>query len=357
LSESDPPGWAPGGTRPRDDSRAAPLAAILGCAGPHLTDEERALFSANDPLGFILFRRNVDTPAQVAALVAEMRALVGRPDAPVLIDQEGGRVCRLSPPHWRAAPPQGVFEPLYQHDPTLAREAVRLNVRLIAAELVALGIDVDCLPLLDVPVADGHDIIGDRAYGPDPATVADLGRVCADALAESGVLPVIKHLPGHGRARADSHHALPVVDTPRATLEATDFAPFRALADAPLGMTAHVVYTAIDPDLPATLSPAVIGEVIREHIGFDGLLLTDDLSMKALNGDFAARARHSLDAGCDIVLHCNGDLTEMRAVLEGCRPMDAAALARWERARAARRSPAPFDATTAENRLREILPA
>lgn len=313
--------------------------------------------SAANPLGFILFRRNVDSPGQVADLVAELRALVGRPDAPVLIDQEGGRVRRLHPPHWRTAPPQGVFVSLYRRNPSLAREAVRLNTRLIAAELTALGIDVDCLPLLDVPSADGHDVIGDRAFGPDPATVADLGRVCADALVQGGVLPVIKHLPGHGRARADSHECLPVVDTPRAELEATDFAPFRALADAPLGMTAHVVYTAIDPARPATLSPTVIHDVIRGHIGFDGLLLTDDISMKALNGDFTRRTRLSLDAGCDVVLHCNGDLAEMRAVVDGCRPMDTAALARWARCRAALRPPLPFDTRAATERLREVMPA
>ncbi|MBB4265824.1 beta-N-acetylhexosaminidase [Roseospira visakhapatnamensis] len=335
----------------------APLAAILGCAGARPTAEERALFSAANPLGFILFRRNVDTPTQVADLVAELRALVGRADAPVLIDQEGGRVCRLAPPHWRAVPPQGVVASLYSRDPALAREAVRLNTRLIAADLVALGIDVNCLPLLDVPSADGHAVIGDRAFGTDPATVADLGHVCAEALLEAGVLPVVKHLPGHGRARADSHEELPVVTTPRADLERTDFAPFRALADAPLGMTAHVVYTAIDADRPATLSPTVITEIIRGHIGFDGLLLTDDISMKALNGDFTRRAGLSLDAGCDVVLHCNGDLAEMRAVVAGCRPMDAAALARLDRCHAARRRPAPFDADTAVTRLRELMPA
>jgi len=334
-----------------------PLAAILGCAGLQLTAEERALFAAANPFGFILFRRNVDSPDQVAALVADLRAVVGRPDAPVLIDQEGGRVRRLQPPHWPDRPPQGVFLPVFKRDPALGREAVYLNARLIAADLVALGIDVDCLPLLDVPSDDAHDIIGDRAFGTDPETVADLGRVCVEGLLDGNVLPVVKHLPGHGRAQADSHQSLPVVKAARADLEAVDFVPFRALADAPIGMTAHVVYTAYDADYAATLSPTVIQEVIRGHIGFDGLLLTDDLSMKALNGDFAERARRSLDAGCDIVLHCNGDLAEMAAVVEGCRPMDAKAMARWARARAARKPPAAFDATAAMARLREIIPA
>ncbi|MBB4287056.1 beta-N-acetylhexosaminidase [Roseospira goensis] len=335
----------------------APLAAILGCSGPRLTRDERALFADARPLGFILFRRNIKSPAQVADLVAEMRAVAGRPDACVLIDQEGGRVRRLGPPHWRAAPPQGVFVPVYDRDPAAGREAVWLNARLIAHELAALGIDVDCMPLLDVADPEGHDIIGDRAYGSDPAVVADLGRVCADALLAGGVLPVIKHLPGHGRARADSHVRLPVVDTGRDRLDAVDFAPFRALADAALGMTAHVVYSAIDPTVPATLSSVVVRDIIRTHMGFDGLLLTDDLSMKALNGAYAERARRALDAGCDVVLHCNGKLSEMRAVVAGCRPLDAAGQARLARARAALHPPAPFDPDAARARLKDLIEA
>jgi beta-N-acetylhexosaminidase len=333
----------------------APLAAVLGCAGPRPTREERALFADVRPLGFILFRRNIETPAQVADLVADLRDCAGRPDAFVLIDQEGGRVRRLGPPHWRAAPPQGVFAPLYARNPEAGRRAVWLNARLIAHELAALGIDVDCLPLLDVRDPDGHDVIGDRAYGETPDAVADLGRVCCDALLEGGVLPVIKHLPGHGRACADSHESLPVVTAGRADLEAVDFAPFRALADAALGMTAHVVYTAIDPDRAATVSPVVVGGIIRTHIRFDGLLLTDDISMKALEGDFAARARDSLDAGCDVVLHCNGDLAEMKAVVAGCRPLDAAGKARVARARAALRPAAPFDPAAALAELEALL--
>ncbi|SDD66501.1 beta-N-acetylhexosaminidase [Rhodospira trueperi] len=335
----------------------APLAAILGCAGPRLSEAERALFRAARPVGFILFGRNVETPDQVAGLVAELRDLAGRPDTLVLIDQEGGRVRRLGPPHWRAAPPQGVFATLHRSDRAAAREAVRLNARLIAHDLARLGINVDCLPLLDVADPMGHDVIGDRAFGADPSVVGDLGRVCADALLEGGVLPVIKHLPGHGRARVDSHEALPVVDAGRDLLEAVDFAPFRALSDAALGMTAHVVYTAIDPERPATVSPAVVRDVIRSHIGFDGLLMSDDISMKALNDDFATRTARSLEAGCDVVLHCNGDLAEMRAVVDGCRALDAAGRVRLARAQAALRPPAPFDADVALTRLEEVMRA
>jgi len=331
------------------------LAVVLGCEGLRLSREERALFADVRPLGFILFRRNVESPAQVADLVAELRACAGRPDALVMIDQEGGRVCRLEPPHWRAAPPQGVFGALYARDPDRAREAVWLNARLIAHDLAALGVDVNCLPLLDVLDPAGHDIIGDRAYGNDPMVVAELGRVCADALLEGRVLPVIKHLPGHGRARADSHEHLPVVHAERAALEAVDFAAFKGLADAPLGMTAHVVYSAIDSDRAATLSPIVVNETIRTHIGFDGLLLTDDISMKALDGDFAVRARQSLEAGCDVVLHCNGDWDEMRATVAGCRALDAAGQARHARALAALRPPAPFDPGVALARLEDLL--
>ena len=334
----------------------APLAAILGCAGPHLTDAERALFAAVRPLGFILFRRNVQTPDQVRALVEDLRAVAGHPDCLVLIDQEGGRVRRLGPPHWPEAPPQGVFVPLYRGDPATGREAVRLNARLIAHDLHALRIDVDCLPLLDVPDPDGHDIIGDRAFGDRPEEVADLGRACTEGLLAGGVLPVIKHLPGHGRARADSHESLPVVEADRADLERIDFAPFRAHADAALGMTAHVVYHAFDPTRPATLSPVVIRETIRGLIGFDGLLMTDDVSMKALDGDYATRARDSLDAGCDVVLHCNGDMAEMKAVVEGCRPLDDAGRRRLDRARAQLRAPDPsFDPAAARARLAELL--
>lgn len=301
----------------------APLAAIFGLQGHRLSAEEKAFFADADPYGFILFARNVDTPDQVRALVDELRACVGRA-APVLIDQEGGRVRRLRPPHWRDAPSMAPFVALYERDPQAAAEAVRLNARLLAAELVALGIDVDCYPLADVPVKGAHDIIGDRAFGYDPAVVSHLAAIACAGLLDGGVMPVVKHIPGHGRAAADSHLDLPVVDASLDELRATDFVPFKALKDAPYGMTAHIVYTAVDAERPATTSPAVINGIVRGELGFEGLLMTDDLSMKALTGRFQDRAADSLAAGCDLVLHCKGAMDEMTAVAEGCRPLDTA---------------------------------
>jgi beta-N-acetylhexosaminidase len=298
-------------------------ALILGSAGPRLTPDERRFFRDADPLGFILFARNVEAPGQVRALIAEMRDTVGRADAPVLIDQEGGRVQRLKPPHWRAAPAGAAFARLFDKNPDAAREAAYLNALLIGRELAALGITVDCAPVLDVPQPDAHDIIGDRALGVDPASVADLGRCVCRGLLAAGVAPVIKHLPGHGRARADSHEELPAVEAPLDTLEVVDFPPFRELADAPWAMTAHVVYTAIDGTEPASTSAKVIDRVIRGSFGFDGVLVSDDLGMKALSGGFETRARRVLAAGCDIALHCSGDLAEMIAVVSGSRPMSA----------------------------------
>jgi len=311
-------------------------AAILGCAGLVLTAEEQALFRDRRPWGFILFKRNIDTPGQVRALVDSLRACVERPDAPILIDQEGGRVQRLGPPHWRRYPPGAAYGAL---PADLQQGLTRLGARLIAHDLAALGINADCVPVLDVPSPDGHEIIGDRADGDTSQQVARLGRAAAEGLIAGGVLPVIKHIPGHGRARADSHLSLPVVEASLAELTARDFAPFRALSDMPLAMTAHVVYAAIDPDQPATTSAKAIDAVIRGAIGFDGLLMSDDLSMKALSGDFTDRARASLAAGCDVVLHCNGDMTEMLGVLAGTGALAgraearaAAALARLPRA-------------------------
>jgi len=320
---------------------------ILGCSGLTLGACERRLFAEVNPYGFILFGRNVDTPEQVRALVAEMRDSVGRADAPVLIDQEGGRVQRLRPPYWRKAPPGAPFARLAALDPLAARQALRLNFRLIGQELAALGIDVDCAPVLDVPVDGAHDVIGDRAYGVEPGQVATLAREAIEGLLDQGVLPVIKHIPGHGRATVDSHLALPVVETSAEQLEAWDFAPFRALADAPWAMTAHVVYTAFDRAHPATTSPTVIGEVIRGRLGFDGVLVSDDLSMKALGGRFEDRANASLDAGCDLLLHCNGDMDEMAALARVARPLAPSALARLARAEARRRRPEPFDTEAA----------
>jgi beta-N-acetylhexosaminidase len=326
-------------------------AAILGCQGPTLSAEEAAFFREARPWGFILFGRNVQSPDQVRALTDALRATVDRADAPVLIDQEGGRVQRLGPPHWRRYPPGRAYGDLPANDPLLRREITRLGARLLAHDLAALGINVDCLPVLDVPQPGAHDVIGDRAYGTTPEAVASLGRAACEGLIAGGVLPVIKHMPGHGRAMADSHLDLPVVDAAYDDLDARDFAPFRVLSDMPMAMTAHVVFTRIDPKRPATTSRKVMTQVVRGAIGFDGLVMTDDLSMKALRGDLAERARASLAAGCDMVLHCNGSPEEMKAVLAGTRPLAGRAA---QRARAAlgrlAKVPEPFDA--AEGRAR-----
>ena len=292
-------------------------AAILGCAGTTLTAEEVAFFRSEKPWGFILFKRNIADPNQVRALTAALRETVGRADAPILIDQEGGRVARLGAPHWKTYPPGRAYGALVANDPLVAREITRLGARLIAHDLLSLGINVDCVPVLDVPDPQGHEIIGDRAYGDTPEQVATLGRAAAEGLLAGGVLPIIKHIPGHGRAMADSHLELPVVKAKLAELEARDFAPFRVLSDMPMAMTAHVVYTAIDRGRPATTSRKAIKKIIRESLGFDGLLMSDDLSMKALSGDFRQRAKDSLSAGCDVVMHCNGDMAEMKAVMSG----------------------------------------
>lgn len=327
-------------------------ACILGCAGTALTAEERAFFRDVRPWGFILFRRNIESPDQVRALTGEMRELLDRPDAPILIDQEGGRVARLQPPHWRKYPPGRAYGTLGGNDPLVRREVARLGARLMAHDLRELGINVDCVPVLDVPEPGAHDIIGDRAYGETPAEVAFLGRAAAEGLIAGGVLPVIKHIPGHGRARSDSHEALPVVEVSYEDLDGRDFEPFRVLSDMPLGMTAHVVYTAIDKRRPGTLSRKVIGQVIRKAIGFDGLLMTDDLSMKALSGDFRGRARDALKAGCDVVLHCNGDMAEMRGVAEGVGALTGQSRRRADAALARlSRSPEPLDIAEAHARL------
>lgn len=290
-------------------------AAIYGCSGHRLKDAERAFFAEARPWGFILFRRNIDSPEQVRSLTADLRDSIGDADAPILIDQEGGRVQRMGPPHWPRYPPGEAYLKA-THDPLTARDLVRLGARLMAHDLKAVGINIDCAPVLDVPVPGAHDIIGDRAYAHDPAIVAQLGRAAAEGLLAGGVLPVIKHMPGHGRAFADSHKALPVVHADLATLDGWDFAPFKALSDMPLAMTAHVVFAAIDPEGPATTSKKAV-KLMRGHLGFGGLIMTDDLSMKALSGALRDRAEKSLKAGCDVVLHCNGDLKEMRQVAEG----------------------------------------
>src|SRR5260221_8666174 len=285
-----------------------PRAMILGCAGAALAPEERDFFRAVDPLGFILFQRNCLDPAQVRGLVDALRASVGRADAPVLIDQEGGRVARLRPPHWRTYPSAARIAALGDAAADTARDVAGL----IADDLSRLGITVDCLRVLALPMPGADAIIGDRAYGTAPERVAALGRAVCEGLLAGGILPVVKHIPGHGRATVDSHLACPVVAAARDELTAHDFAPFRALNDMNWAMTAHIVYTAIDAVRPATLSPVVIAEVIRGAIGFDGVLVSDDLSMQALGGGLGERASGALAAGCDVVLHCNGRLDEMR---------------------------------------------
>ena len=317
-------------------------ALILGCAGTTLSGEERAFFKEAQPWGLILFKRNVADHAQLKRLIGEFRETVGRNDAPVLIDQEGGRVQRLGPPLWPAYPSAASFARI--GDPLLRRAAIRLGARLIAYELRALGITVDCLPVLDVPVPGADAVISDRAYGTKPEEVAIGGRAAAEGLIAGGVLPVIKHIPGHGRATADSHLALPRVSAQREVLATHDFAPFRALSDMPLAMTAHVVFTAIDERHPATLSRRLFDEVIRGDIGYEGLVMTDDLSMKALSGSFAERARRAYAAGCDVVLHCNGVREEMEAVACAAKPLSGKSKQRAEAALARiRHAPEPFD--------------
>ena len=314
--------------------RAAPRPVIFGCAGLTLSPDDRAFFREADPLGFILFGRNVADPAQVRALVTDLRRSVGRVDAPVLIDQEGGRVARLRPPHWRAAPPAGRIGALAATQGLdAACEAVRLNSRLMAAELADLGIDVDCAPVADVPISGAHDVIGDRAFADDPVLVGKLAHAAAIGLLEGGVIPIVKHIPGHGRARADSHAELPVVDTAEGLLARTDFVPFHTLAHLPWAMTAHVLYSAIDPERPATTSPRVITDIIRGAIGFDGVLVSDDISMKALRGALPDLATAILQAGCDLVLHCTGDLAEMRSIAPALSPLPEATAQRLRRGR------------------------
>ena len=329
-------------------------AAIYGCAGLGLTEAEKTFFAGTRPWGFILFRRNIDSPDQVRALVEALRASIDNPDAPVLIDQEGGRVQRLGPPHWPKYPPGAAYL-LAVNDPMTARELVRLGARLMAHDLRALGITVNCAPVLDVPVPGAHDIVGDRAWASDPATVARLGRAAAEGLLAGGVLPVIKHIPGHGRAFADSHHDLPVVHAGFETLDAWDFAPFKALSDMPMAKTAHVVYDAIDPKRPATTSKKAL-RTIRDHLGFSGLILTDDLSMKALSGTFRERAEASLKAGCDVVLHCNGDLAQMRQVADGVGKLKGRAKQRAVAALARIvHTPEPLDPVEARLRFNALL--
>jgi beta-N-acetylhexosaminidase len=330
-------------------------AFITGVSGPALTAEERDFLQSQLPWGFILFKRNIETPSQIATLIRELRDSIGQPEAPVLIDQEGGRVQRLGPPHWPVYPPGAAFGVLYDLDPMLGLSAARLGARLIAADLADLGVTVDCLPLADVPVAGANAVIGNRAYGTEPKKVAAIGRAVTEGLEQGGVLPVLKHIPGHGRATADTHFRLPEVDTPKTELERTDFAAFQPLADLPMAMTAHVVFSALDPAHPATTSATIIEQVIRGVIGFQGLLMSDDVSMNALSGSIAERTRAIFAAGCDMVLHCNGKLDEMREVAAETPELAGLALDRARRALASRKAPQAFDRIKARAELDVLL--
>ncbi|UAK24822.1 beta-N-acetylhexosaminidase [Sphingomonas nostoxanthinifaciens] len=322
---------------------------ILGLAGLALSADERAFFRAADPAGYILFRRNVVDRAQLRALTDDLRALAGRDDLPILIDQEGGRVARMQPPEWPAFPPGTVFDAAYERAPMTAIQAMRANAQALAVMLREVGITVDCLPLLDVRQPGAHDIIGDRALGAEPLRVAALGRATIEGLRAGGVVGVVKHVPGHGRAMADSHVELPLVDAPDDVLQ-TDLAPFRALAGAPMAMTAHVVYTAWDRDACASLSPTIIRDIVRGRIGFDGFLMSDDLGMHALQGDFGARAAGVIAAGCDVGLHCSGDIAEMEACVAAVEAIAPRAQERLEAAMATiagATDDAPFEALVA----------
>jgi beta-N-acetylhexosaminidase len=329
-------------------------AFISGLSGLAIGEDEAAFFREAAPWGLILFKRNIESPAQVKALTSHFRDIVGW-EAPVLVDQEGGRVQRLGPPHWPVYPPGAAYAALYRIDRARGIEAAQLGGRLIAEDLVAVGIDVDCIPVADVPVAGADRVIGDRAFGDNPQQVAALAGAQADGALSAGVLPVVKHLPGHGRATADSHLDLPTVDTDRAALEATDFAAFKPLSRLPLGMTAHVVFSAIDSVQPATTSAIMIRDVIRGWIGFEGLLMSDDVSMGALSGSLAERSRAAIAAGCDLVLHCNGKLDEMREVAAEAPLLAGAAAARAERALALRRQRSEVDIAAARARFVELM--
>ena len=306
---------------------------IFGLSGPVLTDAERAFFRESRPAGYILFRRNVETRAQLRALTDSLRELEGRDDLPVLVDQEGGRVARLGPPEWPAFPAGPAFDALYELAPMSGIEAARANAHALGLMLSEVGITVDCHPILDVARPDTTDAITTRAFGREPMRVAAMGRATLEGLAAGGVVGVVKHMPGHGRALVDSHHRLPTVTAPEAELD-EDLAPFRALAHAPMGMTSHIVFEAWDAERPATLSPIVIEQVIRGRIGFDGLLMTDDIDMKALSGTAGEKAAGAVAAGCDVVLDCWARMAEMEDIAARLGDIAPASLARLERAMA-----------------------
>jgi beta-N-acetylhexosaminidase len=330
-------------------------AFITGVCGPALSAAERSFVREAAPWGLILFARNIETPDQVHRLVADFRGAVGDAGAPVLVDQEGGRVQRFGPPHWPRYPAGSDYGQLYDRDPAAGLKAAWLGGRLIAGDLLPLGVDVDCLPLADVPAAGADPVIGNRAYGETADKVAAIAGAIAAGLMAGGVLPVLKHLPGHGRATADSHHQLPVVRAERAELEATDFAAFRPLAALPIGMTAHVVFSAYDSIAPATTSATMVAQVIRDSIGFRGLLVSDDLSMGALSGTIGERTHAALAAGCDVALHCNGDMTEMQAVAAAAPRLAGEPARRADAALAARTMPTAIDLAEARKTFDALL--
>jgi len=330
-------------------------AFITGLAGTQLSSAERDFIRAERPWGFILFRRNIDTPAQVAALTNEIRDAIGEVEVPILVDQEGGRVQRFRPPNWPLYPAGAAFGQLYDIDPALGLRAAQLSAQLIADDLTKVGVTVDCLPLADVPVPGADDVIGDRAYGNEPKKVAAIARAVTEGLEQGGILPILKHIPGHGRATADSHLALPVVNTPKNELESIDFAAFKPLANLPMAMTAHVVFSAYDAAHPATTSATMIEQVIRGLIGFQGLLMSDDVGMNALAGSIAERSKALLAAGCDMVLACSGEPEEMHQVARETPELSGKALARAKAALASRQAPKPFDQDAARAELDELI--
>ena len=330
---------------------------ISGCAALALSQDEVKFFQKADPWGLILFKRNCESPEQIRNLTAQFRSAVGRKDAPVFIDQEGGRVQRLGPPsnYWRKYPAAMEYGKQYDRCPTLAIRTARSVGRLMADDLTEIGITSSCLPVLDVPQPGAHEVIGSRAYSMRADHIMTLARAHVVGLMEGGILPVMKHIPGHGRAEVDSHHNLPIVKAPRTDLERVDFLPFVAFADCPMAMTAHVIYEALDKDYPATLSRKIIKNVVRKLIGFEGLLITDDLSMKALQGTLPEKADMALAAGCDMLLHCNGMMSQMEEVAEAAVPLAGKAMRRAKQALRAKRKPLPYDKKRALNELEAIL--
>jgi len=315
-----------------DATRPKPV--IFGCAGTRLNSTERAVFRDADPFGFILFKRNCESPDQVRYLILELQQAAGRENIPIAIDQEGGRVARLQPPHWPKYPPARSFGLMYERDPDWGIEAIKLYAKVLANDLVRLGILINCAPVVDLFNPEGTPAIGDRAFSGQPSIVAALARALAETFLASGILPVMKHLPGHGKLKSDPHQVLPVIDAPRAELESQDFMPFELLKDLPLGMNSHAIFTALDPGCPASLSSVINNDIIRDKLGFDGLLLSDDLTMKALKGTPGDLAQRALAAGNDIVLHCNGDASEMEAISRVLEPMKETSWLRWQHAKA-----------------------